>query len=170
MPDISSKREHIIFHLDCPSNHEKLSSLIIQSVNEPNLVTQWRHEGVCGQVTTGFNYRKIESFTNLQFLLIIVERLTQRGNGSLQIIDTQIEIDGEFTLRDSQDKEALFKPIAVIHHTGRVNEGSRNTSGHYQADILDTETDLWYQTSDEDLPFLVDTPSDQGYIIILKKV
>ena len=170
MPDISSKREHIIFHLDCPSNHEKLSSLIIQSVNEPNVVTQWRHEGVCGQVTTGLNYRKIESFTNLKFLLVVVERLTQVDDGRLQIIDTQIKVDGEFKLRDSHNQEALFKPVAIIHHTGRVNEGSRNTSGHYRADILDAETDQWYQTSDEDLPFLVDTPSDQGYIIVLKKV
>ena len=113
---------------------------------------------------------KIENMTNLKFLLIIVERLTQLDNGRLQIVDTQIEVDGEFTVRDSQDREVLLKPVAVIHHTGRVNKSSSNTSGHYRADILDADTDQWFQTSDEDLPLPVQKPSDQGYIIVLKKL
>ena len=142
----------------------------MQSVNEPSQVTEWKHEGGCEQITSGLNYRKIENFTNLKFLLIIVERLTQLDNGSLQIIDTQIEVDGEFPVRDSQDREVIFKPVAVIHHAGRVNKGSTSTSGHYQADILDADTDQWYQTSDEDLPLPVATPSDQGYIIVFKRV
>ena len=169
-PDASSQNEQIIFQVTCPINHIKLSSLIVQSINEPNVVTKWRHEEGCEQVTTGLNYRKIENLTSLKFLLVIVERLTQLDNGRLQIVNTQIEVDGEFTVSDSQEREAILKPIAVIHHTGHVNKDSRNTSGHYRADILDADSNQWYQTSDEDLPLLVDTPSDQGYIIVLKKV
>ena len=77
-------------------------------------------------------------------IIVIVERLTQLNNGRLKIVDTQIEVDGEFTVSDSQGKEAIFKPIAVIHHTGRVNKSSTNTSGHYQTDILDADTDQWF--------------------------
>ena len=168
-PDTSTQ-EHIIFQINCPANPLKLSSLIEESINEPNIVTQWRHEEGCEQVTTGLNYRRINTFTNLKFLLVIVERLTQLNNGRLQIVDTQIEVDGEFTVSDSQGKEAIFKPIAVIHHTGRVNKTSTNTSGHYRADILDADTDQWYETSDEDLPVPVQKPSDQGYILFLKKI
>ena len=138
-------------------------------MNEPSQVTEWKHEGGCEQITSGLNYRKIENVTNIKFLLIIVERLTQLDNGRLQIVDTQIEVDGEFTVRDSQDREVLLKPVAVIHHTGRVNKTSTNTSGHYRADILDADTNQWFQTSDEDLPLPVLKPSDKGYIIVLKK-
>ena len=169
-PDTSSKNEHIIFHVTCPSNHVKLSSLIQKTVHEPSQVTDWKHEGGCEQRTSGLNYRKIDNLTNLKFLLVIVERLTQHNDGGLQIIDTQIEVDGEFAVSDSQDRQVFFKPIAVIHHTGRVNKSSTNTSGHYQTDILDADTDQWFQTSDEDLPLPVATPSDQGYIIILKRI
>ena len=147
----------------------KLSSLIVESMNEPTVVTQWRHEGGCEQVTTGMNYRKIENLTNMKFLLVIVERLTQLNNGRLQIVDTQIEVDGEFTVSDSQDREVILKPVAVIHHTGRVNKNSANTSGHYRADILDADTNQWFQTSDEDLPLPVLKPTDKGYIFVLKK-
>ena len=169
-PDRTDNNEHIIFLLNCPSNPQKLSSLIRSSMNEPSEVTQWRHEEGCGQITTGWNYRKIENLTILKFLLVIVERVTELENGRLQIIDTQIEVDGEFPVRDSQDREIFLRPVAIIHHTGRVNKGSRSTSGHYQTDILDADTDQWYQTSDEDLPLPVATPSDQGYIIVLKRV
>ena len=148
----------------------KLSSLIVESMNEPAVVTQWRHEGGCEQVTTGMNYRKIENLTNMKFLLVIVERLTQLNNGRLKIVDTQIEVDGEFTVSDSQGREVIFKPVAIIHHTGRVNKSSSNTSGHYRADILDADTDQWFQTSDEDPPLPVEKPSDQGYIMIFKKL
>ena len=148
----------------------KLSSLIVESMNEPTVVTQWRHEEGCEEITTGLNYRKITDLTNLKFLLVIVERLTQLNNGRLHIVDTQITVDGEFSVNDSQGSEVTFKPIAVIHHTGHVNKSSTNTSGHYRSDILDADTNQWFQTSDEDLPLLVATPSDQGYIIVLKKI
>ena len=167
--DNSSKNEHIIFQVNCPANHMKLSSLIIESLNEPTVVKEWRHEEGCGEITTGLNYRKIENLTNLKFLLIIVERLTQLDNGRFRIVDTQIEVDGEFTVSDSQGREVFFKPIAVIHHTGRVNKNSANTSGHYRADILDADTNQWFQTSDEDLPLPVLKPTDKGYIFVLKK-
>ena len=62
----------------------KLSSLIVESMNEPTVVTQWRHEGGCEEITTGLNYQNIEDLTNLKFLLIIVERLTQLDNGRMQ--------------------------------------------------------------------------------------
>ena len=169
-PESSSQNEHIIFHVSCPSNPLKLSSLIVQAINEPNLVTEWKHEGGCEQITSGWNYRKIDNLSNLKFLLVIVERLTQLDNGRLHIVDTQITVDGEFSVNDSQGSEVTFKPIAVIHHTGHVNKSSTNTSGHYRSDILDADTDQWFQTSDEDLPLLVATPSNQGYIIVLKKI
>ena len=83
---------------------------------------------------------------------------------------SKICIDGDIKLTDSCNREATFTPIAVIHHTGQVNESSRDTFGHYRADILDADTNQWFQTSDDDNPIPIETPSSQGYIIVLQKI
>ena len=169
-PESRVNNEQNIFLLSCPMSPQKLSNLLTQSLNDSTLVENWRHEEGCGQVTHGLNYTKIENISNMKFLIVIVERLFHLPDGNLQIMNSKIKIDEDIKLVDSCNREALFRPIAVIHHTGRVNKGLRDTFGHYRADILDADTDQWYRTSDESEPHLLETPSDQGYIIILKMI
>ena len=107
---------------------------------------------------------------DVKFLIVIVERLIRLDNGNLQIVDSKIPVDGDIRLSDSNNLEALFRPVAVIHHTGHVNKNARDTFGHYRADILDSDTDNWFRTSDDDKPLPIDVPTDQGYITILKKI
>ena len=156
--------------MNCPSSPKKLSNLIVQSLNEPTLVEGWKHQEGCEQVTIGYNYTNVLDLAEMKFFIVIVERLIPLDDGTLQIVKSKIEIDEVISFSDSQNREATFKAIAVIHHTGHVNKSTRDTSGHYRADILDADTDQWYQTSDDDLPFPIKQPSDQGYIIILKNM
>ena len=44
-----------------------------------------------------------------------------------------------------------------------------DTCGHYKADVRSTATDEWFQTSDDQIPLKVPSPSDQCYITIFKK-
>ena len=166
----TANNDQNIFLLNCPTFPINLSSLVSQSLNEPTLVEGWRHQEGCEQVTSGYNYRKIENMADVKFLIVIVERLIRLDNGNLQIVDSKIPVDGDIRLSDSNNLEALFRPVAVIHHTGHVNKNARDTFGHYRADILDADTDNWFQTSDDDKPLPIDVPTDQGYITILKKI
>ena len=61
-------------------------------------------------------------------------------------------------------------PIAIIHHSGNVT--GNTTEGHYQADVLDSHSQQWIRTSDDDLPVKIDMRSvtDQGYIYLYKKI
>ena len=169
-PDSSAHDDHSIFLMNCPSSPKKLSNMIVQSLNEPTLVEGWKHQEGCEQVTIGYNYTNVLDLAEMKFFIVIVERLIPLDDGTLQIVKSKIEIDEVISFSDSQNREATFKAIAVIHHTGHVNKSTRDTSGHYRADILDADTDQWYQTSDDDLPFPIKQPSDQGYIIILKNM
>ena len=56
-------------------------------------------------------------------------------------------------------------PIAIIHHSGQV------TWGHYQADVLDSKSNQWIRTSDDELPIKISESeiTDQGYIYLFKK-
>ena len=72
-------------------------------------------------------------------------------------------------ITDSLGQSAVFSPIAVIHHTGIVTQGN-DTRGHYRADVRSPATDEWFQTSDDQVPFQIPSPSDQCYITIYKKI
>ena len=74
----------------------------------------------------------------------------------------------DVTITDAHAQSAVFSPIAVIHHTGIVT-GGNDTRGHYRADVRSPVTDEWFQTSDDQLPVEIPSPSSQCYITIYKK-
>ena len=120
-------------------------------------------------ITTGENFTKISNTNDMKFLVIIQEKLHWNNEGQLMISEAKTEVDEEFSVTDALGNQAFFKPIAVIHHTGRVT-GNNDTRGHYMADILDAETKQWFQTSDDDRPIQINNPSNKGYIFIYKKI
>ena len=112
---------------------------------------------------------KVMDVSTVTFLTMIVNRLICLENGSLQILDTKCKVTEDITITDSSGKSAVFSPIAVIHHTGIVTQGN-DTRGHYRADVRSPATDEWFQTSDDQVPFQIFSPSDQCYITIYKKI
>ena len=74
-------------------------------------------------------------------------------DGNLHIVDRKLKVGGNMTLSDISGSNAVFSPIAIIHHTGQVT--GNTTSGQYQADLLDVTSNKWI--------------TDQGYIILYKK-
>ena len=128
----------------------------------------WRCEDGCNQVTVGKHFTKVKDVSKTLFLTIVVPRLKQRGDGSLEILTPACEVTEDVTITDANAQSAVFSPIAVIHHTGIVT-GGNDTRGHYRADVRSPVTDEWFQTSDDQLPAVIPSPSSQCYITIYKK-
>ena len=88
----------------------------------------------------------------------------------LEIVKRKIYLGGNICLTDVNGVNGTFKPITVIHHSGQVI--GNTTIGHYQADVLDIETNQWIRTSDDELPTIITEHeiTNQGYIYLLKRV
>lgn len=56
-------------------------------------------------------------------------------DGRLEINRVNAECYESFAIKDGQGKTAVFSPIAIIHHTGRVNSNN-DTSGRVDNGIL----------------------------------
>ena len=104
---------------------------------------------------------------NIEFLILVVKRLSLDERGNLTINQKRIEIT-DLSLQATYGVSIKFKPIAVIYHSGNVV--GKDTRGHYMADVLDFKTNQWIRTSDDDTPKAVLQPSNQGYIYLFKKV
>ena len=163
--DASTPTTHIM--LECPETDMSIRDLIRRNFNEPELVTDWRHEDGCGQVTNGHHQLKIEKLTEVQFLIIIVERLTKNNHGALVINKSNIEMASDISIKGEKNKQVQFKPVAVIHHDGDVD--GDDTFGHYRTDVLDVKTHQWFRTSDEDEPIAISKVTSQGYIYLFKR-
>ena len=163
--DASTPTPHIM--LECPETDMSIRDLIRRNFNEPEIVTDWRHQDGCGQVTNGHHQLKIEKLTEVQFLIIIVERLTQNNHGALVINKSNIEMASDISIKGENNKLVEFKPIAVIHHDGDVD--GDDTFGHYRTDVLDVKTHQWFRTSDEDEPIPISKVTSQGYIYLFKR-
>ena len=153
--------------LECPETDMSISDLIRRNFNEPELVTDWRHEDGCGQVTNGHHQLKIEKLTEVQFLIIIVERLTRNNHGALVINKSNIEMSSDIEIKEDNNMTVKFRPIAVIHHDGDVD--GDDTFGHYRTDVLDVKTNKWFRTSDADEPIPITKVTSQGYIYLFKR-
>ena len=168
----SSRSGHIedvtLLRLDCPVYATPLHE-IIEKLNGQTVQQDWKCESVCKKVTGGRHFTKVVDVSTMTFLTTIVNRLIRLGNGSLEILDTKCRVTDDVIITDSFDQSAVFSPIAVIHHTGIVTQGN-DTRGHYRADVRDPATGEWFQTSDDQLPFQVPSPSEQCYITIYKKI
>ena len=154
--------------LECPGHSTPLHELMSQKLNGHSFVQDWKCKDVCKRVTGGNHFNKVIDVSTTLFLTVIVNRLINLGNGSLQILDTKCRVTEDVNITDSHGQSAVFSPIAVIHHTGNVTQGN-DTSGHYKADVKSPVTDEWFETSDDQTPLRVPSPNDQCYITIYKK-
>ena len=72
-------------------------------------------------------------------------------------------------LEDMKGNTGLFAPIAVIHHRGEIY--GNTTCGHYQADVLDSLSNHWIRTSDDEAPIMISKEeiTEEGYIFLYRK-
>ena len=124
-------------------------------------------ESGCGRVSTCLKYSRIDSTSNIDFLILVVKRLSLDERGNLTINKKQIELT-DFSIEATYGGSLQFKPIAVIYHSGNVV--GKDTRGHYMADVFDFKTNQWIRTSDDDPPKTVLQPSNLGYIYLFKKI
>ena len=160
--------DQMILNLNAPTEPVPINNHIACKIKWPTVVSGWRDEDGCNMVTDGQNFTKITDVTNMEFLIVIIERLTV-VDGTPQINKVKTPVDEKLVIHDMEDNSAEFQPISVIHHTGYVT-GNRDTRGHYRCDIYDVGRSQWYQTSDEDKPLPISKPADNGYIIIYKRL
>ena len=153
--------------LDSPDDHVSITEFVQSKFNEPERYEGWKDQSGCGRVSTCLKYSRIDSTSNIEFLILVVKRLSLDERGNLTINQKRIEIT-DLSLQATYGVSLKFKPIAVIYHSGNVV--GKDTRGHYMADVLDFKTNQWIRTSDDDTPKAVLQPSNQGYIYLFKKV
>ena len=158
---------HSFLMLEPPQQDITLNDYLDQHLNKSSDVHGWRHQDGCGIVTTGSHSLRIVNINSVQFLTIIVNRLELNGFGIMTINDKKIDVTSEIRIKGDDSTEATFKPISVIHHIGHVT--GKDTRGHYMADVFDVKSSKWFRTSDDDLPKVISTVTDNGYIYLLKK-
>ena len=158
--------------LDCPQESTSLKSYFESKMNGYEFRDNWRDESGCNSITTGKHRRRINDIANANYLVFIVKRLMKIDN-QLLILDTKIKADmyESIILEDSQGYRANFQLLCVIHHTGNV-VSTKETSGHYYADVKNSNDGTWYRTSDSQQPVdLTDKGlTENGYIFLLKKI
>ena len=162
----ATSSQHIFLEFECPADGTHMNEFIQNKLNQPESVTDWRDEDGCNKKGAGF-FDKIKSTEESEFLIIIIKRVVNFGYGQ-QILRNKIALGGEATISDSQNKRAIYKPVAVLFHLGDVD--GQETFGHYKADILDLYSS-WFRTSDADIPRKISerNVSDQGYIYLYRK-
>ena len=151
-----------------PSDNMKLSDFIAAHLNMTTNVTDWRHQDGCGRKGNGIHTFRIQNIDKVQFITVIVNRLSFDLQGVLTINNKKIEVEPDVTIRGHDDKLVKFKPISVIHHIGHVI--GNDTRGHYMADVLDVKSNRWLRTSDDEMPRLITRVTDNGYIFLLKRI
>ena len=112
---------------------------------------------------------KVEDINDLTNLTVVLNRLIQ-VDGEIEIVRKKVPLGGEVLIQDVHEKSRLFKPIAVIHHSGEVFQNS--TRGHYQADVLNKTSQQWYRTSDDEAPVRISKEgiTKEGYIFLYKRL
>ena len=154
--------------VDSPTENMKISDYLATHLNRTTTVTDWRHEDGCGRKVDGIHTFRIQNIDRVQFLTIIVNRISYNLQGALTINSKRIEVESDVTIRGHDDKMVKFKPICVIHHIGHVT--GKDTRGHYMADVLDVKSNGWFRTSDDEMPRPIKKVTDNGYIFLLKRV
>ena len=68
------------------------------------------------------------------------------------------------------EKDAIYEPIAVIEHFGRITDRKRS-EGHYICDVKDKKSDKWHRTNDSKMPVMIKISdvTKQGYVVLLKR-
>ena len=161
--------DNIFFVLDCPREDLSMSYLIDKKMNGYETVSNWRDEDGCNKIANGENKTRLQDIDNVKFVIFVLSRLIE-VDGHMQIISTKVPIGGSVLLQDEKKRFGVFKPIALIHHSGLVM--GNTTRGHYQTDVLNSITGNWIRTSDDELPVEITEKnvSNQGYIFLYKKI
>ena len=160
--------EFIFLEFDCPGSGSKMSTFMNERMEQPEIIPEWRDEEGCGQQSEALNYSKIDNIDETEFIIIVLRRLVNFGNGPT-ILRNNVILDKEVQLTDLQNRNSTFKPLAVIFHIGNVQ--GQDAYGHYKADVRNLDGN-WYRTSDDMMPQKIedDEVSDQGYIFLYQKV
>ena len=139
-----------------------------ERMKQPEIIREWCDEEGCGQQSEALNYSKIDNIDETEFIIIVLRRLVNFGNGPT-ILRNNVILDKEVQLTDLQNRNSTFKPLAVIFHIGNVQ--GQDAYGHYKADVRNLDGN-WYRTSDDMMPQKIedDEVSDQGYIFLYQKV
>ena len=158
----------MFLEFECPADGTNMNVFIERKLNQPMIVTDWRDEDGCNARGIGLLNNKIKSNEQTEFIIIIIQRLVNFGNGT-QILRNRVALGGEANILDSQNQRAIYKPVAVLFHIGDVD--GQETYGHYKTDVLDLHGS-WFRTSDDDIPRKISerNVSDQGYIYLYKKI
>ena len=151
-----------------PSDNMKMSDFIAAHLNMTTNVTDWRHQDGCGRKGNGIHTFRIQNIDKVQFITVIVNRLSYDLQGVLTINNKKIEVEPDVTIRGHDDRMVKFKPISVIHHIGHVI--GNDTRGHYMADVLDVKSNRWFRTSDDEMPRPITRVTDNGYIFLLMRI
>ena len=156
------------FLFECPSEDMSMSEYVDKKLNKYKPVFDWRDEDGCQRKVMGKNSTRIKKMDQTNFLIIILDRLISI-DGNLEILQRRMTLGNNVLLHDIDGNSGLFKPIAVIHHSGEVI--GNTTRGHYQADVLDKSSGHWFRTSDDELPQKINQEgvTDQGYIFLYMK-
>ena len=72
--------------------------------------------------------------------------------------------------RDLSEMDAIYEPIAVIEHLGRITD-RKTSEGHYICDVKDKKSDRWHRTNDSKMPVMIKISdvTKQGYVVLLKR-
>ena len=164
----ANSEDFMFLEFSCPDSGMTMSTYLTEKMENPEVISEWRDEEGCGQRRGALLFNKIESIDNADFLIIMLRRLVDNGNGPT-IIRNSVPLGLEARVSDLQNKSALFRPLAVIFHIGDV-EG-KETYGHYKADVRNLDGN-WYRTSDQMKPQKIQESevSDQGYIYLYQKI
>ena len=73
-------------------------------------------------------------------------------------------------LRDSNDRDNFYQPIAVIAHKGAISSDG-STRGHFTCDIRKKGTNEWCRTSDDRKPMTISSSdvSKNGYVFLYER-
>ena len=164
----AKSNEYMFLEFSCPDSGTKMSTYMKKRMEQPEIRFEWRDEDGCGQRSEAKYYSKIENIEETEFIIILLERLVNFGNGPT-ILRNNVLLDQEVQLTDIQNRSSKFRPLAVIFHIGNVQ--GQDGYGHYKADVRNLDGN-WYRTSDDMMPQKIrgDEVSDQGYIFLYQKV
>ena len=157
------------FLFECPDSGKTMSSFLGDKLGKAEAVLNWRDEDGCKKKTIGEKSTRISDFEKTNYLIIIVDRLVSY-DGNLQILRRNVPLGEDVELQDRKGKSGLFTPIGIIHHKGEVI--GNDTSGHYEADVLEKSSNQWFRTSDDMPPkkILRKNITEEGYIFLYKQV
>ena len=164
----ANSNDFMFLEYSCPDSGTKMSTYMIEKMEQPESIPDWRDEEGCGLRSTAMHYSKIENIDETEFIIVVLRRLVDFGNGPM-ILRNNVLVDHEVWLSDIQNRSSKFRPLSVIFHIGDVQ--GKDTFGHYKADVRNLDGN-WYRTSDDMMPQMIKEAevSDQGYIYLYQKV